>query len=586
MICRHGRIMKVTLEIDSGSRRGKRLWLLPGQSLMVGRTELADVCLPDDPQLSGVHFELICSRDRVWILDRQSTNGTFVNGERIDKADLGDGDQLLSGRTRFTVRVASADKTQIADHTSLESAARPEFDQPNPDRATPPAGNQAVVDDEMEVADNGIAKKESGQEGSAVRSDRDVERSRHAPEQGPRPNGIEPLSPDSAMSSHRQVAPSDVPDAVETGSQESAVVDSGDDVPEGPFLQSVNATPFRVELMPWTTLSGEPRLSVIIKSTWTVPIGARPSLAEVQLPILYGDEMEEDDPLLPVLWESDMVGGKARSDIIVLGHAYAPGGVSATECDVELQVGSLVKRARVFGDRHWIYPSRLTLMPRISAAEPFTKMGLSFRRAFGGIDETAAAYCAENVSGVGMIGQMTPKSIHDRPLPNFEDLEHLIVSWDTRPRPVGFGFCGRGCMPRLKLFGTYDDEYRKQRAPLWPEDFSYEAYNGAPADQQVPGYLAGNERITLVNFSPDGQLSFSLPGVTPTVRLTRRDCGKRISSPVAGEPWPVESQDGPVRSHLDTLVLLPDQRQFCLVHRVIFAAGQENCEDIVTVSID
>jgi pSer/pThr/pTyr-binding forkhead associated (FHA) protein len=42
------------------------------------------------------------------INDLGSTNGTLVNGKRIDQADLEDGDEITIGETTFTFRAAGA----------------------------------------------------------------------------------------------------------------------------------------------------------------------------------------------------------------------------------------------------------------------------------------------------------------------------------------------------------------------------------------------------------------------------------------------------------------------------------------------
>ena len=50
--------MRCELRVTSGPYQGRRLWLRDGQTIQVGRTEYADLCIADDPLMSRVHFAL------------------------------------------------------------------------------------------------------------------------------------------------------------------------------------------------------------------------------------------------------------------------------------------------------------------------------------------------------------------------------------------------------------------------------------------------------------------------------------------------------------------------------------------------
>lgn len=83
------------------------LRLEPGQSLTVGRDLTSDVPILD----AGVsrHHATIAlerdaeSRERLWIEDLHSHNGTFVNTERVQRAEIRAGDVLTFGRVRLTL---------------------------------------------------------------------------------------------------------------------------------------------------------------------------------------------------------------------------------------------------------------------------------------------------------------------------------------------------------------------------------------------------------------------------------------------------------------------------------------------------
>lgn len=82
-------------------------YLLISAINILGRDDAVDIVL-DDPGISRRHSEVRVSIDGphfvTVIRDLGSTNGTFVNGERVDSAHLHDGDRITVGRTSLTYR--------------------------------------------------------------------------------------------------------------------------------------------------------------------------------------------------------------------------------------------------------------------------------------------------------------------------------------------------------------------------------------------------------------------------------------------------------------------------------------------------
>ena len=68
----------------------------------VGRASRADFIL-DVALVSRVHCRLTAGDDQLEVVDLKSTNGTFVNDKRIDKARLATGDRLRVGRVELTI---------------------------------------------------------------------------------------------------------------------------------------------------------------------------------------------------------------------------------------------------------------------------------------------------------------------------------------------------------------------------------------------------------------------------------------------------------------------------------------------------
>ena len=77
--------------------------LLPGTLKTMGRAPRADFVV-DAALVSRVHcrFQLNDSNE-LQLEDLGSTNGTFVNGKKVGKATLTDGDKLTVGRVQFVV---------------------------------------------------------------------------------------------------------------------------------------------------------------------------------------------------------------------------------------------------------------------------------------------------------------------------------------------------------------------------------------------------------------------------------------------------------------------------------------------------
>lgn len=77
---------------------GRTFRLLPGGIRTLGRSTGADFIVDAD-LVSRVHCRLTAlPSGELEVRDLESTNGTFVNGERIDTARLTSGDRLQVGR--------------------------------------------------------------------------------------------------------------------------------------------------------------------------------------------------------------------------------------------------------------------------------------------------------------------------------------------------------------------------------------------------------------------------------------------------------------------------------------------------------
>ena len=76
--------------------------IVPGNIKTVGRAPRADFIV-DAPRVSRLHCRLTAGTAELEVVDLESTNGTFVNGERVDRAVLKTGDRLGVGRVELAV---------------------------------------------------------------------------------------------------------------------------------------------------------------------------------------------------------------------------------------------------------------------------------------------------------------------------------------------------------------------------------------------------------------------------------------------------------------------------------------------------
>ena len=76
--------------------------ILPGSITTIGRSAGAEFTV-EAAMVSRLHCRLTAGATELEVLDLESTNGTFVNGSRVTKAALKEGDRLGVGRVEFVV---------------------------------------------------------------------------------------------------------------------------------------------------------------------------------------------------------------------------------------------------------------------------------------------------------------------------------------------------------------------------------------------------------------------------------------------------------------------------------------------------
>src|SRR5205085_1935247 len=90
----------VTLSVIEGPHTGEVYTFSQHDTFLVGRSRKAHFRLPKkDMFFSRIHFLVEANPPQCRIIDMGSHNGTYVNGQRTNRADLRDGDQVRAGHT-------------------------------------------------------------------------------------------------------------------------------------------------------------------------------------------------------------------------------------------------------------------------------------------------------------------------------------------------------------------------------------------------------------------------------------------------------------------------------------------------------
>jgi pSer/pThr/pTyr-binding forkhead associated (FHA) protein len=126
--------MNWALVVDRGGHKGT---IIPIRisPLVIGRDDDCQL-RTSNPYVSHHHCELRTEGDKIILRDCNSTNGTFINDQRIgQQAELHEGDRLQIGAMRFVVRQTGDDDQMQASENQMA--------------ATPPKSNRRVDEDSV-----------------------------------------------------------------------------------------------------------------------------------------------------------------------------------------------------------------------------------------------------------------------------------------------------------------------------------------------------------------------------------------------------------------------------------------------------
>lgn len=278
-----------------------------------------------------------------------------------------------------------------------------------------------------------------------------------------------------------------------------------------------------------------------------------------------GEPLNEQDlwiRLSPLLGASPLDEGfpKARGEFLVAGSCHTPGDRPLPRAEVIVQVGSAKKHLAVFGERIWRRGGFGMTKPL-----EFASMPLTWEHAFG------HAQYAFNQLGRGLIPDNCPSDAIIS-LPNIEYFADLIVDSYDRPKPAAMLPIPPHWAQRVAKAGTYDQEWKKNRWPWFPEDIDWTFFNVAPEDQRLAGFLEGGEPIYIKGMHPEHQeIHSSVPRLRPRCFATvKKDVRTTADQDMFRE----------VDLRADTLWLFPEIMAGVLVYHGTTQVLDEEFDDV------
>lgn len=314
-------------------------------------------------------------------------------------------------------------------------------------------------------------------------------------------------------------------------------------------MEILNDTPYAIQPIVFKVQPRQPVMAILAKGLFVLqkdgPCWAAPK--DFQQPPL-GSVNHEDDFGNSLRIDAETAPHKVRADCLFLGSGHAPHGRPVEALAVKFAVGEMSKTLWLYGDRYWVPQPDGSV--HVEGPEPFVKMPIRNEFACGGL---RSAY---NKHGTGLFDPERPEELKSPVrLANVQDADTTHVDPRHDCTPAGFGPLDPDFLPRAALKGTYDEAWLYRRKPLPPVDFSFDFYNSARRDQQVEGYLRGDEPLYFENLHPEHRIFESrLPGIRLRYFL--------IKVGADGKPSLLEA-----RNNLDTCMVDMEEESVTLIWR-------------------
>jgi len=304
-------------------------------------------------------------------------------------------------------------------------------------------------------------------------------------------------------------------------------------------MDLVNRTRYSARIT--STIVGEDKMmaSVIIKAMFNITDNTlRP--ADIQAwPI--GEAVETDFGK----FDEESPFRRQGVDVILLGNAYASN-TQSTRSRVHLRVGTLTYDMDVIGDRRWL---RAGDELQASEPEPFDHIPLTWEHAYGGKCPVETGELPFHQNGAGRGFYVDAESAEGGLLPNLENPEQPIRTWEDQPEPVGVAPLARDSA--LRIFNSVDLDLDAQ----------------PPRIQQIkPSYYNNANPALILDAPPDAGTSVEIQGVRPS--------GEKVSFTLPAGTFHAYVQLADrsyiFPAHLESIVVLSEDMQVLLGFRCCF----------------
>ena len=312
--------------------------------------------------------------------------------------------------------------------------------------------------------------------------------------------------------------------------------------------------PFAASTLFWRSRRGELRCTILAKTTYALLPRVCP-VVEPSEPLLTTDAHWDGAPERSARAPSDRVPFKHQPEVILSGHAYAPGRRAQHRLGVRMVIGDLDTALEVFPPRKF-GPDGMLEEP--SAA----RMPLAYEYAAGGSD-------SDNPVGVDM-GLVDAWGRRDAPSvlrlgAACEEPSDLVMT-------AGWGPIAPHWPSRARRLRAEDRAWLAdpQKSPM-PVGFDARYFQSAPHEQWLQGPIRPDERIVLEHLSPaHARLVTNLEGIVPYARIHG---AKELRIPLIADTLFIDTDRATVTLTWRGLVMV-DERAPRLVLAIARASGR------------
>ena len=110
--------MPYGIRVRTGIEEGELYPLLENREITLGRSPTNNIFVRDK-NVSRVHCQIVVTETGCTLSDLQSTNGTFVNGERVNECELKPADEIRVGTTLLAFEEVDEEGQSITDTALL-----------------------------------------------------------------------------------------------------------------------------------------------------------------------------------------------------------------------------------------------------------------------------------------------------------------------------------------------------------------------------------------------------------------------------------------------------------------------------------